>query len=63
MRPDRLVDLTLLVPTANITALVSESAQLYVEARDLGLDLHMTGPWPPYSYASIEVLDGLATGA
>jgi hypothetical protein len=63
LRADRLVDLTLLVPTANITALVSESAQLYVEARDLGLDLHMTGPWPPYSYASIEVLDGLATGA
>ncbi|RDC73191.1 hypothetical protein DLJ49_08785 [Rhodovulum sp. 12E13] len=50
-RTDRLVDLALLVPASGVDALRACAAAGAREAAGLGLDLALSGPWPPYSFA------------
>jgi hypothetical protein len=49
-KPDRLLDATLLLPPANLPALMALSRCAGPEAANLGLDLHLSGPWPAYSF-------------
>ncbi|MEE4117748.1 MAG: GvpL/GvpF family gas vesicle protein [Paracoccaceae bacterium] len=52
-RADRLVDLALLVPASGVDALRARAADAAREAAGLGLDLILSGPWPPYSFAGL----------
>jgi hypothetical protein len=49
-KPDRLLDATLLLPPARLPALIALSGRAGPEATALGLDLHLSGPWPAYSF-------------
>lgn len=50
-RADRLVELALLVPASGVDALRARMTAAAREAAGLGLDLVLSGPWPPYSFA------------
>lgn len=49
-RADRLLDAALLVDRACAPALPEVAARHRAQARDLGLDLTLTGPWPAYGF-------------
>lgn len=53
LRPGRLLDLSLLVPRAHAAALATNVGEAEVTARALGLELHLNGPWPPYSFSTL----------
>jgi hypothetical protein len=59
-RPDRALDLVMLLPAGAVTHLSALAARVAPQARDLGLDLGLAGPWPAYSYLlpESEVCDG-----
>lgn len=59
-RPDRALDLVMLVKADAVEHLPALAARFCVQARALGLDLALTGPWPAYSYRlpEPEVCDG-----
>jgi len=49
-KPDRLVDLAILVPVAAEEALHAALAEAAASAAPLGLRLSLSGPWPAYSF-------------
>ncbi|MEO1678552.1 MAG: GvpL/GvpF family gas vesicle protein [Pseudomonadota bacterium] len=51
-RPDRLVDLALLVPRATASTFSTQFAAKGTEAAALGLRLVLSGPWPAYSFCA-----------
>lgn len=59
-RPDRLLDLALLLPAATVPDLIALGPRFDAAAQDIGLDLRITGPWPAYSFhfPVTEVRDG-----
>lgn len=59
-RPDRLMDLALLLPADSVPDLTALGPQFGAEAQALCLDLRITGPWPAYSFhlPMTEVGDG-----
>lgn len=59
-RPDRLLDLALLLPAAAVPDLIACGPRFGAAALAVGLDLRITGPWPAYSFhlPVAEVCDG-----
>jgi Gas vesicle synthesis protein GvpL/GvpF len=53
-----LLDVACLVPAADDRAFLAAVDRLSGELRDEGLDLDITGPWPPYSFAALGAPDG-----
>jgi len=58
-KPDRLVDLALLIDGDQVPALTRLVAEVAPQAGPMGLDLRFTGPWPAYSFN----LEGAVHGA
>jgi hypothetical protein len=58
-----LADLAYLVPTAGEDAFLADAQRLSDEVAREGLVLEVTGPWPPYSFASLEQGPGVAGSA
>jgi hypothetical protein len=45
------LDVALLVPRDAEDELLTRAAEYTAQAVDAGLELDLTGPWPPYSFA------------
>ena len=56
-RPDRLLDVALLVDPASTAALAVLVSRHRPEATALGLEIGLTGPWPAYGFTEVQ-LDG-----
>ena len=56
-RPDRLLDVALLVDPASTAALAGLVSRHRPEATALGLEIGLTGPWPAYGFTEVQ-LDG-----
>jgi hypothetical protein len=54
-QPDLLLDTAYLVPVAAEPAFLAQVDQLAQEMAVDGLRLELTGPWPPYSFAQLDV--------
>lgn len=54
-RPQALLDAAYLVSHRNRAAFEAELARLRTPLERLGATVHATGPWPPYSFARIEL--------
>jgi hypothetical protein len=52
-----LLDVAYLVPPGTEAAFLAETEQLGAELRARGLALEVTGPWPPYSFATLTAGD------
>jgi len=52
-RRDHLVDVALLVPRGSEEAFHERVRVARAEAAEVGLQLELSGPWPPYSFADI----------
>ena len=57
-----LLDLAVLVGPTRETAFLATTAELRQRLEPDGLEVEVSGPWPPYSFASLEDGDGERSG-
>ena len=55
-KPDRLFNCAVLLKKADVLYLQQMARNLHAPAKALGLDLVITGPWPPYSSAALQTV-------